>query len=638
MKNTIFIILIFVCLMIDTSYADHIDRYDSNITVLDDGTIDVVETIQISTNHEEIKLGITREIPTYYYFLSQQVKTPVTVLSVTRNGKPENFWLEKKGSYVEIFTGSVDNVVDNYLDKGKHTFVIHWQSQNHIRSFEDYDELYFNAIGHNWRLPIYNAMAILTLPSSVEAIQSAGYYGVYGQKKTAKVLEVTKRNIGFVIPNNLQSNEGLTIATGFTKGILPSIAADPKDILMDKILGHFPPFIQPIHIILFCAMFLMITYLMIGWVLKNILKPKSNRAFMVRYSPPDNINLDQTFALMNADVKSARVDVAVSALLVDLNAKNYIHIDEANQKLTLNADLNHDDSSLTDAQKVLLKKLALSNNDTAAMNSMASALSALVPNYRGRYLKGYYLSGYLVLMIMLGLSTLYLPLEAYLASIFMVIASIKLIVPTLLHYVSPNDDEDDFIGIIAMLSGLIFGAIPMYGMLGDITDLPLSEKGFMAFYGAEIVPIVVICFCLSLMKVWTYGLKKEYVEDRQSVLEFKHFLTYTKAEEYRLITPDLFEEYLPYAIMFGVDQHWLKLYNHLYPAQYDQSYSHGSAAFYGAATSGAFMGGLSNGSASHATESSHRGGFGGSRGSGGSGSSGGGSSGGGSGGGGGGGR
>lgn len=648
-RNIVGVTLVLLCLVINITQADQIDRYDSNITVLEDGTIDVVETIQISTNHEEIKLGITRDIPTHYYFMNKEVETPVNVLSVMRNGKPENFWTQNNDGYVEIFTGSVDNVVDNYLDKGQHTFIIHWQSKNHIRSFENYDELYFNAIGHNWRLPIYKATVTLTLPASVEAIQSAAYYGIYGQKKMADVFEATKYNIGFSVPSDLQSNEGLTIATGFTKGIVPSIKADKKDIIMDKILGYFPAFIQPVHIILFGAMIIMLVYLGTGFILKNIRKPKSHRVFMVRYSPPDNINLDQIFALRNINEPYPRVDIGVPALLVDLHAKGYIHLDQDNQQLIVNTELDNDAKILTNVQKFLLKRLALSETNTfsfakynpileKAIEGMASALNALLPSYKGRYLQGYAIAGYGLLVAILAFSTLYLPIEAYMAGIFMVIACIKLIVPTFLHYFSPSTDEDAFIGIFAVLAGFVFAALPLYGLIGDITDFPLSEKGFMAFYSIAIVLISIICFCLLLVQSWTYGLKKEYIDDQQQVLEFKHFLAYTKEEEYKLITPNLFEEYLPYAIILGVDKNWLKLYDALYPAQFNESYTNGAAYCYGAAMSGSLIGGLSDDSESHHNESSHRSSSGNSRGSGGSGSAGGGSSGGGSGGGGGGGR
>src|SRR5699024_6250769 len=125
------------------------------------------------------------------------VETPVNVLSVMRNGKPENFWTENNDGYVEIFTGSVDNVVDNYLDKGQHTFIIHWQSKNHVRSFENYDELYINAIGHNWRLPINDAIVTLNLPESVEAIQSTAYYGAEGRTDQVKAIQQSPQKIQF---------------------------------------------------------------------------------------------------------------------------------------------------------------------------------------------------------------------------------------------------------------------------------------------------------------------------------------------------------------------------------------------------------------------------------------------------------
>lgn len=359
--------------------------------------------------------------------------------------------------------------------------------------------------------------------------------------------------------------------------------------------------------------------------------------------------MDQTFALVNADAKFSRVDIGISALFVDLYAKNYIHIDQENSQLVVNTELNNDANALTSAQKKLLQTLAVSDTNIfgfaehnpileKAMNGMANILSALVLNYKARYLIGYYRLGYLLLIAMFAISTLYLPIEAYMAMIFMVIASIKLIVPTLLHYVSANDDEDAFIGVFAVLAGFVFGGIPLYGLLSDITDLPLSEQGFVAFYGAAIIPIVMISFCLSLVKQWTYGFKKDQVDNLQAVLEFKHFLEYTKKEEYALITPDLFEAYLPHAIIFEVDQNWLKLYRSLYPVQYNESHHDGVTHFYGATTNGSFSGGFSSRSTSHRSESNHRGGFGNSRGSGGSGSGGGGSSGGGSGGGGGGGR
>ena len=643
-KNISVIILILLCFALNITNADQIDRYDSNITVLEDGTIDVVETIQISTDHEEIKLGITREIPTSFYFMNKRVETPIDVLSVMRNGKPENFWTENNGGNVEIFTGSVDNVVDNYLDKGKHTFVIHWQSQNHIRSFENYDELYFNAIGHNWRLPIIDASVTLNLPKSVSAMQSAAYYGVQGQTNQAKPIQKSPQEIQFIAPEILGNGKGFTVATGFTKGIIPSVKADQKDIIMDQILGYFPKFIQPMNIILFGAMIVMMGYACLGFCLHRLLTPKSRRAFMVRYSPPEHIDLDKTFGLVSTDPENIRMDRGMFGLLVDLNGKGFITIDPQNQQFIVHS--LDDQSHLSNAQKVLLKALELlgkarydltqRNPDLAqAMNQTQQSLQNSIMQFYGHKLHFYEFFGSVLLAGILLISSLYFVLEDYLALIFVTLASAKLIAPVLMKYILPTDSKFQFMGIIAVVIGFVAGAIPMFGMQDEIINIQLSLLEFLAFYITIVVSLVISCICFYIVQSWQFSLKKKYVEDQQAVLEFKHFLAYTKEDEYQLITPDLFEEYLAYAIIFGVENKWLDLYKSLYPTQFMMSKNNGRTAFYSAAHNPSFF----NGALSSSMPSNHHTqGYGSSRGSGGSGSGGGGSSGGGSGGGGGGGR
>lgn len=191
---------------------------------------------------------------------------------------------------------------------------------------------------------------------------------------------------------------------------------------------------------------------------------------------------------------------------------------------------------------------------------------------------------------------------------------------------------------IIIVFGLVAGFIPIFGMQGDILDIHLSIKELFAFYAALVIPIVIICICFQWITRWTSVLKKNFVDDQQAVLEFKHFLAYTKEEEYKFITPDLFEEYLAYSIIFGVEKEWLSLYAKLYPVQFAVSESDGRAAAYSFVQSTSFVNSISSPAASALSSNYSERGFGDSRGSGGSGSGGGGSSGGGSGGGGGGGR
>lgn len=226
--------------------ADVIKNYHVDITVLESGKIDVVETIDLDTEHDTFRLGLVREIPRQYRLLSQKITTPITVLSVTRDGKPENYWREISADLFEIFTGEKENRSENYIPKGLNQYQIHWQSDNHLRSFRDYDELYFNAIGHDWQVPIQNASATVHLPNTVEIMQTAGYFGRYGDQERALVEKINDHTVRFVVPSELKRKEGLTVAVGYTPNVLPSVKSSNYEHLIYELSDQINlPYITP---------------------------------------------------------------------------------------------------------------------------------------------------------------------------------------------------------------------------------------------------------------------------------------------------------------------------------------------------------------------------------------------------------
>ena len=645
-KNIVGMILVLLCLVINITQADQIDRYDSNITVLEDGTIDVVETIQISTNHEEIKLGITRDIPTHYYFMNKEVETPVNVLSVMRNGKPENFWTQNNDGYVEIFTGSVDNVVDNYLDKGPHTFIIHWQSKNHIRSFENYDELYINAIGHNWHLPINNAIVTLNLPKSVEAIQSTAYYGAEGRTDQIKSIQQSPQKIQFKAPEILGNGKGFTVATGFTKGIVPSIKANQLDIVVDRLYGSLPSYIHPFNVVLIIITLILLTYYFAGRFWHHRLSSKNTRVFTVRFSPP-NLSLSQIFALLKPNNDS--INQGVLAVLLDMHVKKIIHVQPNEQTIILGP--NAENTIEDDVQKVVIstlnqKKKSISfQNDSRQWGKVISKMSHELEKLNEETYKvkmlWHWLGVFPLLVGLIAVSVVFffIPFELYFALVFMVIALLAMWLPSFKNIAcSYQGQSGESVkktfqrSLPFLLMGAIFSLVPLIFMLFETNMKKMSDSDVLIIYVLLIVTILIIRKILLKTYSLIYFLSEENFQHQQSIMEFKHFLQYTKEEQYQLITPDLFEQYLPYSILFGVEKQWIKRYEHLYPTEFMNSQiivlmntSHNSISQ-----------SVNSASFSSSAPSSNYGGS--SFGSGGSGSGGGGSSGGGSGGGGGGGR
>lgn len=644
-KNIVGMILVLLCLVINITQADQIDRYDSNITVLEDGTIDVVETIQISTNHEEIKLGITRDIPTHYYFMNKEVATPVNVLSVMRNGKPENFWTQNNDGYVEIFTGSVDNVVDNYLDKGQHTFIIHWQSKNHIRSFENYDELYINVIGHNWRLPINNAIVTLNLPQSVEAIQSAAYYGAQGRTDQIKATQQTPQKIQFKAPEILGNGKGFTVATGFTKGIVPSIKANQLDIVVDRLYGSLPGYIHPFNLALWAILFVLLGYYWIVKKVHNALSPQTKRVFTVRFDPPTG-SLAEMFAILKPD--NDDVDRAILAILLDLHTKDLIKINHEAKAIQLGNNRSEKLSSIEQKIVNAIKKQrsALSFEKESKpwrelVVLLRRELSSLNQRCYSSKMHRYWYAVFplIIGMIISSIVFFFIPFELFFSLIFMGIALQLLLIPNI-HSLYQKQQQNGLIrnipallgSIPFFLFGSIFVTVPFIFMM-LATQESIGARDLLIIYCLVVITVLAIRKVLMKIYAMINILNKKYGAMHQELLEFKHFLQYTKYEEYKIITPDLFEQYLPYSIILGIENTWIKRYQKYYPAEFQQSMmvamaqaSHNSL-------------GNSINSSSTASSSTTSGGYGSSGfGSGGSGSGGGGSSGGGSGGGGGGGR
>jgi len=570
----------------------------------------------------------------------------VNVLSVTRNDKPENFWTQNNDEYVEIFTGSVDNVVDNYLDKGKHTFVIHWQSQNHIRSFENYDELYINAIGHNWRLPIEKSQVTLHLPISVEAIQSAAYFGAQGKTDQAKVTQKSPQDIQFNAPETLGNGKGFTVATGFTKGIIPSILPNLWDVWIDHFYGKLPTYIQPFNISLFMIIFVLIGYYLWMRMKHNRLAPKSKRVFTVRFSPPD-LPLSQVFALLKPS--NDETNQGILAILLNMHVKKIIQINQNEQQIILGENAQND--VVDPIEQIVISELQKKDEALSfeSMNKqwakMISKMSKELYQMNGKSysiaLLFHWLAIFPIIVILITLSifVLFVPFLLYFALIFSVVAVVGMWIPSIKRIIcSLQGKADESVktaliqSIPFLLMGAIFSAGPLIIILFD-TVQSLSIVDALIIYVLVIVAILIGRKLLLSMYALIHALDHQYVDQHQEVLEFKHFLQYTKEAEYQLITPELFEQYLPYSILFGVEKQWIKRYEHFYPQEFMNSkiivlMNHADHSI-----------GQSVNSASTTSSSTRSSSYGGSGfGSGGSGSSGGGSSGRGSSGGGGGGR
>ena len=204
--------------------AERIRSYDSSITVRPDGSFAVQEKIDYdfgSTWHH----GIDRIIPTSFAYDDVYDRvTPIDVTSVTASNGPSADYevSDYGGGQVRIRIGDPDVTIS-----GDHLYTIDYTIEGAINGFADHDELYWNAVGSEWDVPVLHATAEVAVPSSVTG--AVCFAGAEGSRTGCTKVTTAGTSVRFA-QNGLYANEGLTTVVGFEKGAIP----EPAPILRER--------------------------------------------------------------------------------------------------------------------------------------------------------------------------------------------------------------------------------------------------------------------------------------------------------------------------------------------------------------------------------------------------------------------
>src|SRR5690606_663577 len=130
---------------------EEIRSFFADVTLQGDGSVEVVETLDINAEGEQIRRGIYRDIPiTLIGPQGNKIRVSLDVEGVKRAGRPEIFRVERMGSFQRIWIGDPDQ----FIARGQHRYEISYSMERMARPFADHDELYWNATGNYWDFPI----------------------------------------------------------------------------------------------------------------------------------------------------------------------------------------------------------------------------------------------------------------------------------------------------------------------------------------------------------------------------------------------------------------------------------------------------------------------------------------------------
>lgn len=285
-----------------------IQRFDAQILINPDGTIDVTENITahfIGTDWH----GLYRTIPVEYTTPEGLNYTLfVTVLSIAdSDGNKLKYDRSQQGRNMKL------KVYVPEADNSTRTVVITYRVLDAISFFDDHDELYWNVTGTDWDVPLNSVTAQITLPNGVTGLHAIAYTGVFASRRESSDVEVKDDMVEIQTTRPLGFHEGLTAVVGFDKGFVhpPSAAAR-----ISLFLRSNWPFFLPICV--FGVMFYL--YWTRG-------RDPEHGSITVQYDPPDNLTPGECGTLV--DNEASMRDI--TATLVDLAVKGFIVIEQKDQ-------------------------------------------------------------------------------------------------------------------------------------------------------------------------------------------------------------------------------------------------------------------------------------------------------------------
>jgi Predicted membrane protein (DUF2207) len=316
--------------------SETIHSYDVDLRVQADGSMLVTEQIEydfgFSPHH-----GIFRDIPNRLTFDNRYDREyPIDVLSVTASpGTPDQYETEQSGNLFRIKIGDPDTTIT-----GVHSYTITYRVRGALNHFADHDELYWNATGNQWPVPIERARATVTIPGQVQRV--ACFAGAFGSSLACDRADSGGDTASFEA-SNLGIYQGMSVVVGFPTGLVQHTGP----ILSERwSLGRafeLTPITGSAAVLLLALLLLGVGWLVwtngrdrraVGSVVdaafatpgqgEQAVPLLEHGATPVEYAPPDGILPGQ----MGTLIDEVANPLDVSATVVDLAVRGYLRIEE----------------------------------------------------------------------------------------------------------------------------------------------------------------------------------------------------------------------------------------------------------------------------------------------------------------------
>ncbi len=497
-------ILLTIFLLPTLAKAEVIHSFTSDITLSQDGSFTVSETIQYDYEGTE-RHGIFRQIPISHLQPSErrfhERNIDIAIESVTQDGAIVPYQISYDLGEMQLKIGDPDRTIT-----GVHTYVITYQVRGGLSYYESGEvELYWNVTGNGWEVPIENALAEVHDPDHIMLDEARCYVGYVGED-TECAINKTEDTVVFG-GVSLKPGTGLTIAQALDPSAVEKLVVERWSLWSIWLFGAL-------------AWLVGLTVFLYRYLFAN----KTHASIIAQYEPYEDFKPMYTGLLFDGRIDSRDITASIVYLaeqgffkIKHVGRKKFFFIETDDYEIALKRPYDEIENEFQKNIFTLIFDSSSTVGETIVLSELAKNTSKQKENYK-------------------------------LVNSLKSAAEKDLVAQGFFEYGWRKQ-----LKTLASLLVVILGLLWVTSLLGAAMDSAIAI-GAITFFVSLILLVV----------SYRRRTRKGY-EALDYLKGFKEFLSVTDKERFKFHnapqkSPEQFMTYLPYAIAFGVEKEWAEAF------------------------------------------------------------------------------
>ena len=334
-------------------HSEKIRNYEVTVQINKNGTLTVNEVIDYQFG-EEFKHGIYRDIPLRSKSFGFDVhKSFIKMNWIKRDGKDEEYTKNHFYEGIRYRIGSETELVNLY--KTESIYELNYDIYNAVFEKDGIYQVYYNAIGQFWNVPIEQASVIIRFPdgqkikkNEIEKLEV--YTGSYGEKgENYDILENDEEI--HISTKELEAKNGLTFMLNLkTDKISPTLVDKLKIVYLSNPAIIILPFL-----LLFLTIYSIVTWKFFG-------KDPQGKSVIPEFNLPKDIS-PMFAAYINGERDTVEI---LNAGIFTLLTKGFIVANRVNGEIKYNKEsktVYTQETELAEEERMLLDALSSEKNN-----------------------------------------------------------------------------------------------------------------------------------------------------------------------------------------------------------------------------------------------------------------------------------